>query len=97
MDSLIPINNWRITRAAEQHSLLVWIEGVAWAIKWKSVAALSCWFETKYVKRSSFVVKGNGSGIVFSSSKVADPRRQCVLLTSRPQNQAACMHIEMYL
>lgn len=79
--------------------LLVWIERVAWAIKWKSVAALSCCFEAKYVKRSSLVVKGNGSGIVSASSKVAsskDPRRQCVLIL-RQQSQAVCMHIEMYL
>lgn len=58
--------------------LLVCIEGVAWVIKWKSVASLSCWFGTKYVKRTSLVVKGNGSGIVFASSKVADPKRLCV-------------------
>lgn len=60
--------------------LLVWIEGVAWVIKWKSVASLSCWFGAKYVKRTSLVVKGNESGIVFASSKVADPKRQCILL-----------------
>lgn len=69
--------------------LLVWIEGIAWVIKWKSVAALSCWFEAKYVKRSSVVVKDNGSGIVFASeSKVVDPRRQCIFLILRQQNQA---------
>lgn len=68
--------------------LLVWIEGVAWVIKWKSVAAPSCWFGAKYVKRISLVVKGNGAGIVFASSKVADPRRQGVLLILKQQNQA---------
>lgn len=73
--------------------LLVWIAGVAWITKWKSVAALSCWFEAKYVKRSSLVMKGNGSGIVFVSNKVADPRRQCVLLILRQQNQAVYRNV----
>lgn len=76
--------------------LLVWIAGVDWVIKWKSVAALSCWFEAKYVKRSSLVMKGNGSRIVFASSNIVDPRRQCVLIL-RQQNQAVCMHTEMHL
>lgn len=74
--------------------LQVWIERVAWVVKWKSVVAVSCWFEAKYVKRSSLVVKGSGPGIVFTFSK--DPKRQCVL-TLRQQNQAGCKHIEMYL
>lgn len=34
------------------------------------------------------MVKGNGSGIVFASSEVADPTRQCVLLILRQENQA---------
>lgn len=86
------------SRATE---LLVWIEGIAWVIKWKSVAALSCWFGAKNVKRSSLVVKGNGSGIVFASSKVVDPRRQCILLILRQQNQAVplamCAHRNVFI
>lgn len=34
------------------------------------------------------MVKGNRPGIVFASSKVVDPRRQCVLLILRQKNQS---------